>query len=123
MVLSDSEAEVFEEGRDASEEADALDVTLLGLSQERANEEAARSVFCDVWTDDDGAHLGEVWAVDVECCTADELAGCRLDDRERANVLVYFRVGPWKECAVVRVAIDELMNGLRVSRLCFARLH
>ena len=74
-MLRDLEAEVFEEGWNASEEADALDAALLGLTQEGLDEEAACSVSCDVWADDDGAHLSEVWAVDVECRTADELAG------------------------------------------------
>ena len=75
LVLGDPEVEVFEEGWDASEEADELDSTLFGLTQERLDEQAACSVSRDVWADDDGAHFGEVWAVDVECGTADELAG------------------------------------------------
>ena len=74
LVLRDLEAEVFEEGWNASEEADALDAALLGLTQEGLDEEAACSVSCDVWADNDGPHFSEVGAVDMECCTADELA-------------------------------------------------
>ena len=74
-MLGDPEVEVFEEGWDAGEEADALDAALLGLTQEGLDEQATSSVSSDVWADDDGAHLGEVWAVDVERGTADELAG------------------------------------------------
>lgn len=74
-MLGDPEMEVFEEGWNASEEADALDAALLDLTEEGLNEQTACSVSCDVPTDDDGAHFGEVWTVDVECCTADELAG------------------------------------------------
>ena len=73
-MLRDLEAEVFEEGWNAGEEADALDAALLRLTQEGLDEEAACSVSCDIWADDDGAHLSEVRAVDMECSTADELA-------------------------------------------------
>ena len=74
-MLRDLKAEVFEEGWNAGEEADALDAALFDLTQDGLDEQAACSVSCDVWADDDGAHLGEVWAIDVECRTADELAG------------------------------------------------
>ena len=61
-MLRDPEAEVFEEGWNAGEKADTLDAALLGLTQDGLDEQAASSVSCDVWVDDDGAHLSEVIA-------------------------------------------------------------
>ncbi len=71
-MAGDAEAEVFEEGWDASEEADALDAELVGLMKERAYEPAACAVACGSRTNGDGADFGEVWAVDVERSATDE---------------------------------------------------
>ena len=73
-MLDDAEVEVLEEGRNAGEEADALDAAGLGLVEEGADEKAAGPASFGVRPDNDGTDLGEVRAVDVECSTADELA-------------------------------------------------
>ena len=73
-MVDDAEVEVIEEGGDAGEEADALDAAGFGLIEEGVDEEAAGPVSLGVRPDNDGADLGEVRAVDVECSTADELA-------------------------------------------------
>jgi hypothetical protein len=73
-MIDNAEVEVIEEGRYASQETDAFDATGFGLVEEGLDEEAACSVTLSVGTDDDGADLGEVLAVDVKGGTANELA-------------------------------------------------
>jgi hypothetical protein len=47
--------------------------------------------------------------------------GVSFDDGEGANVGADFGVGAGKEGAVVREAVDQLMDGVRVLQLRFAR--
>jgi hypothetical protein len=60
LAFGDAEVEVFEEGWDASEEADALDASGFGLIEECTYEEATGSAPLRLGIDDDGANLGEV---------------------------------------------------------------
>ena len=115
------EVEVFEEDWDAGEETDAFDAALLGFMKEGLDEQAACSVPCRVWADDDGAYLCEVGTVDVERGTADELVCFVFDDDEGADVCADLGVGAGKKRAIVGEAIDELMDGLGVLQLCYAR--
>ena len=70
LAIVDAEVEVLEEVGDAGEEADALDAACFGLAHEFVDELATGSATFDIGADDDGADLGEVWAIDVESCTA-----------------------------------------------------
>ena len=103
--------EVFEEGRDAGEEADALDAQLVGLVKERAGEQAACAVACCAGTNDDGAHFCEVWAVDVEGGATDESTGLGFNDGEGVDVFADLRVGAREKGAVVGEAFDQLIDG------------
>jgi hypothetical protein len=114
LTLGGVEAEVLEEGRDAGEEADALDAIGFGLMEQRLNEEATGSVSLDIRTDDDGSDLGEVLAVDMESSAAEELVGVGFDDGEGADVGADFYVGAAKEGAVMGEAIDQLMDGASI---------
>ena len=84
LTLGGAEVEVLEEVGDAGEEADAVDAARFGLAEELVDELATGSASFDVGTDDNGADLGEVWAVDVEGCAAEELMGVGFDDGEGA---------------------------------------
>ena len=94
LTFGDAEVEVLEESGDAGEETDALDAACLGLIEEGVNEQAAGSASLGVGMDDDGADLGEVWAVDVERGTADELVGVGFDDSKGGDVGADLRVTP-----------------------------
>jgi len=72
-MLDDAEVKVLEEGGDSGEEANALDSVDCSLIEEGLDEEATASLPLEAWTHDDRADLGEVLAVDVEGCTANEL--------------------------------------------------
>ncbi len=61
------------------------------MIEEGADEKAAGSVAFGFRADDDGADLGQVLAVDVECSAADELAGGGFDDGEGVDVGADFR--------------------------------
>ncbi len=65
----------------------------------------------------DGADLGEVLAVDVESCAAEELVGVGFDDGEGADVGADLRVGAAEEGAVVAEAFDQLMDGVGITQL------
>jgi hypothetical protein len=120
VTVGDAEVEVFEEGGNASEEADALDAAGFGLIEEGMDEKAAGAVALGVGPDDDGADLGEVRAVDVEGGAADELAGAGFDDGEGVDVFADFRVGAVEEGAVAGEAFNQVMDGLGVVQLRFA---
>lgn len=120
LTLGGAEVEVFEEVGDAGEEAEALDAARLGLAHEFVDELATSSASFDIGADDDGADLGEVWAVDVEGCAAQELMGVGFDDGEGADVGADFGVGAGKEGAVVGEAVDQLMDGVGILQLRFA---
>ncbi len=81
QAFGDLEVKVLKEGRDAGEETDALDARGFSLVEERLDQEAAGTVAFGVGTDDDGAHLGEAFSVDVEGSAAEELVGCRFRRR------------------------------------------
>ena len=100
------EAEVFEEGGDAGEEADAVDSAGFGLVEEGTDEQASGSASLGVGADDDGADLGEVLAVDVERGTTQELTGVVFDDGEGTDVLADFGVGAVEEGTVASAAFD-----------------
>ncbi len=120
LTLGGAKVEVFEEVGDAGEEADALDAARLSLTEELVDELATGSASFDIGADDDGADLGEVWAVDVEGCAAEELVGVGFDDGEGADIGADFGVGAGKEGAVMREAVDQLMYGAGVLQLRFA---
>ena len=106
LTFNDAEVKVLEEGGNASEEADALDAADFGLIEEGAHEQAAGSGFLGFGIDDDGADLGEVPAVDVECSATDELASAGFSDGEGMDVGADFRIGAKEECVVVGEAVD-----------------
>ena len=122
QTFGDAEAEVLEEGWNASEETDALDAAGLGLIEEGVDEETAGSASLGVGMDDDGADLGEVLAVDVERGTADELARAGFDDGEGIDVCTDLRVTPREKCAVVGEAVDQLVDGAGILQLRFTGL-
>jgi hypothetical protein len=120
FTVGDFEVKVLEEIGDAGEETDALDATGVCLAQELVDELSSCSTAFNVGTDDDGTDLGEVRAVDVEGCTAEELVGVGFDDGEGADVGADLSVGAGKERAVVGEALDQLMDGAGVLQLRFA---
>ncbi len=122
-VFGDAEVEVFEEGGDAREEADALDAAGFGLIEEGLYEQASGSVSLGAGMDDDGANLRKVRAVDVERGATDELVQVVFHDGEGFDVLADLRVTPGKQGAVVSEAVDELVDGAGVLQLRFARSH
>jgi hypothetical protein len=119
LMLGDTKVKVFEEVGDASEETDALDAFGSGLIKEGADEQAAGSLPLGVRTDSDGADLGEVLAVDVECSTADELLGYGFDDGKGADVGTDLHITPRKQGAIVGEAVDQAMDGAGVLQLRF----
>ena len=121
LMVGDAEVEVFEEGRDACEEADALDATGFGLIDEGVDEKAASSASLGVGIDDDRADLSEVLAVDVECRAADELSGAGFDDGEGVDVGADLRIRAVEEGAVGGEALDQLMDGVGVVQVRFTR--
>jgi hypothetical protein len=106
LALEGAEVEVLEEVGDAGEEADALDATRLDLPQELVDELAAGSASFDIAADDDGANLGEVWAVNVESCATEKLASVGFDDGEGADIGADLRVGAGKKSSIVGEAVD-----------------
>jgi hypothetical protein len=106
LAFGDAEVEVFEEGWDTSEEADALDASGFGLIEECPYEEATGSLPLRLGIDDDGANLGEVLAIDVERGTTEEIGGAVFDDGEGADVLADLRVGATEQGAVVATTVD-----------------
>jgi hypothetical protein len=106
LVFGDAEVEVFEEGWDTSEQADALDASGFGLIEECSYEKAPGSVPLRLRIDDDGANLGEVLAIDVECGTTEKLGGAVFDDGEGADVLADLPVGATEQGAVVGATVD-----------------
>ena len=121
LAIVDVEVEVLEKVGDAGEEADALDAACFGLAHEFVDKLTTGSASFDIGTDDDGADLGEVWAVDMKGCATEELMGVGFDDGEGADVGTDFGVGAGKEGAVVREAVDQLMDGVGVLQLRFTR--
>jgi hypothetical protein len=121
-MFGSAEVEVLEESRDAGEETDALDAAGFGLVEEGVDEQAAGSVSLGIGTDDDGADLGEVLAVDVEGGTADEL-GAGFGDGEGVDVCTDLRVTPREKRAIVGEAVDQLVDGAGVLQLRFTRSH
>jgi len=121
LMVGDAEVEVLEEGGDAGEEADAPDAGGFSLIEEGVNEQAAGAVSLAVGMDDDGANLGEVRAVDVECGTSDELTGAGFDDGEGVDVCADFEVGASEEGAVAGEAVDQVIDGAGILQLRFTR--
>ena len=105
-MFGDAEVEVFEEGWDASEEADALDASGFGLIEQCTYQKAPGSAPLHLGIDDDGANLGEVLAIDVERGTTNEIGGAVLNDGEGADVLADLHVGATEEAAVVGATVD-----------------
>jgi hypothetical protein len=120
LTLGGAEVEVFEEVGDAGEEAKALYAARFGLPQELVDQLSTGSASFDIRADDDGANLGEVGAIDVEGCAAEELMGVGFDDGEGADVGADFGVGAGKESAVVGEAVNQLMDSVGVLQLRFA---
>ena len=91
------EAEVEEEVRDAREEAHAGDTLLFSLVEQCAKNFAACTLALGFRLDDDGAHLGEVRAVEVQRTAAEEDAAAlrtsrRFSHGEVTYVLADFSV-------------------------------
>ena len=105
-MFGDAEVEVFEEGWDASEEADALDASGFGLIEQCTYEKAPGSVPLRLGIDDDGANLGQVLAIDVQRGATEELGGAVFDDGEGPDVLTDLLVGATEEGAVVGATVD-----------------
>jgi hypothetical protein len=120
LAIVRAEVEVLEEVGDAGEEADTLDATCFGLTHELVDQLSTGSASFDIRADDDGANLGEVGAIDVEGCAAEELMGVGFDDGEGADVGADFGVGAGKESAVVGEAVNQLMDSVGVLQLRFA---
>ena len=93
-MFGDAEVKVLEEGGDAREEADALDSAGFDLIEEGVNQQTAGPLSLGVGMDDDGADLGEMWAVDVERGTADEFVGVSFDDSKGGDAGADLRVTP-----------------------------
>jgi hypothetical protein len=122
-AFGEMKVKVLEEGWDAGEETDALDAAGFGLVEEGADEEATGAVAFGLGMNGDGADLGEVLAVDVEGCAAEELMGVGFDDGEGADVGADLRVGATEEGAVVAEAFDELVDGVGVAQLRATGVH
>jgi hypothetical protein len=73
LVFCDMEAEVFKESWNTREKTDALDATFLRLIEEGLKEQATCTTSFDLWPDDDRAHLGQMWPIDMKSGTANEL--------------------------------------------------
>jgi hypothetical protein len=106
LMVGGAEVEVFEEGWDAREEADALDAAGFGLVAKSADEQATSSASLGFRADGDGTDLGEVRAVDVESGAADELVGAGFNDGEGVDILADLCVTPGKQGTVVGEAMD-----------------
>lgn len=123
QTIRDAEIEVFEEVRDASEETDALDALGLGLIEKGADEQSPGSVSRGIATDNDGADLGEVWAVDMKRGAADKLLRRGFDNGEGVDVRADLCVTPREQGPVVGEAMDELVDGTRIPQLRSAGSH
>jgi hypothetical protein len=123
QAFGEMKVKVLEEGWDAGEEADTFDAAGFGLLEEGVDEETAGAVTFSLGTNGDGADLGEVLAVDVEGCAAEELVGVGFDDGEGADVGADLRVGAAEEGAVVAEALDQLMDGVGILQLCSTSAH
>jgi hypothetical protein len=121
--LGDVELEVFEEGGNACEEADALDAVGFGLLKDCVDKKTAGAMAFGFGTDDDGADLGEVLAVDVEGCATKELVGAGFNDSKGTDVGADFGVGAAEKSAVVAEALDQLVDGVGVLQLRSTRMH
>ena len=105
-VFGDTEVEVFEEGRDSGEEADARDAAGFGLIEYGPDEQATSSVPLGFGANSDGADLTQMLAVDVESSAAEELAGVGFNDGEGLDVLADLGVTPVQQGPVVGEAMD-----------------
>lgn len=116
-AVGDAEVEVFEERWNAGEKAEALNAGSLGLIEEGAYQEAAGSASLRVGTDDDGADLSQMLAIDVERGTANELVGSGFDDSKGANVGADLFERAMEKGAVAGKALDQLIDSVGVVRL------
>ena len=105
-VFGDTEVEVFEEGGDPGEEADAWDAAGFGLIEQGADEQAPGSVSLGLSANGDGADLSQMLAVDMESGAAEELAGVGFNDGEGVDVLGDLGVTPGEQSPVVGEAMD-----------------
>jgi hypothetical protein len=122
-AVGDVKVEVLEEGGYAGEEAETRDVLFAGLSKEGLDQKTAGAVAFDVGTDDDGADLSEMWAVDMKSGAAQEVAGVRFDDGEGGDALADLKVGATEKGAVVGEAFNESVDGRGIVELSRARVH
>jgi hypothetical protein len=113
-MLGGVEVEVFEEGGDAREQADALDVVGFSSIEESADEQATGSLSFGLRADRDGANLCQMLAVDMKSSAADELAGVSFHDREGVDVFADLGVTTRKQSAVVGEVVNELVDGAGV---------
>ena len=65
---------------------------------------------CGSRTNCDGAHFGEVGAVDMERSTTDESVGGSFNDGESVDVFTDLRVGAREKGSVVSEAFDQLID-------------
>ncbi len=93
LVFDGAEAELEEEVRDAREEAYGLHAVLLGFFDQRAKDAAAGAVALGRRRNHDGAHLGQMRAVEMQRAAAQKDAAIGLGDGEVADVLADLREG------------------------------
>ncbi len=117
-----AKVEVIKKCGYASEEADAPDTGGFGLFEKCVDEQTAGAVPFGVGMDGNGTDFGEMWAVDVQRSTTDELAGAGFNDGEGLDVFADFGVGAVQEGVVVGEAVDQLMDCVRIVQLCFTRV-
>ena len=121
-MFDDAKVEVIKKCGYASEEADAPDARGFGLIEKGVDEQTASAVPFGVGMDGDRTDFGEVWPVDMERSTTDELAGAGFDDGEGLDVLADFGVGAVQEGVVVGEAVDQLMDGVGIVQHCLTRV-
>src|ERR1700677_3198253 len=100
FVFNGTEAVLEEEVGNAREKADGLDAVHLGFFNERAENAAPGTLIFCLGLDDDGAHLREMRAVEMERAAAKEDAAIGLSYCEIADVFADLREGALKQRAV-----------------------
>ena len=109
-MAGDAKVKMFEKVRDAGEEAHASDSQLVGLMKKRSNEPAACAMACRSRKNGDGAHFGEVWAVDVERGTTDESIRLCFSDGEGVDVFADLHAEAREERSIVRETFDQTID-------------
>jgi hypothetical protein len=117
VTLDGIEVEVCKERGKPSKKADAPDTAGFGSMEDCLDEESAGSVSFDIGTNHNGAHLGEVRAINVESRATQERVIVGFDDGERKYVHADLDVRASQERSVMGETVDELMDGVGVTQL------